>query len=422
MNWSNLTLAANEIFLLVHKVNDHHNNTVWKGREYMALELLAEIMNFEIKVKPSRTVSAIINGTATGVLGMVAYGEADVGAGALTTSLDREKYIDYSPAIKELSYVIISDKPDMGVGYFSFSKPFRSVVWGLLIASLPISAFLLFIIHKSSKYFQITDTKKSYLWEVTKILLWDTTKMGSGPHVPLPIKVYMGIYMLAITIIVNIYLSELTSFITVEPYKWPPMESLEQLQNSHLKWLVRDSSTIRDLFKGNEIMTQKRISTNVTLLTESMFVALQLILDNPNTYVYIQPLIAIKTAIQMQYMDTEENHGFHFGKHPVSSSYNTFYLRKGAIYNNDLKLNIIKLTENGLIPQIFLREENKFLVQMRKFAKKRNRITKQLLKERVRMKHLLGSYVFITLGYSVSFAVLTWEIIWFKFGALMRKM
>ena len=123
-------LAANEIQFLVHKKGkDPDGQTVWGGKEYLSLELVGDLMNFEIKVKPSRTGSAIINGTATGVLGMVAYGEADVGAGALTTSLDREKYIDYSPAIKELSYIIITDKPEIGMGLFSFIEPFRPAVF-----------------------------------------------------------------------------------------------------------------------------------------------------------------------------------------------------------------------------------------------------------------------------------------------------
>ena len=68
-----LTLAANEFRNLVHKEGkDAQGKTVWGGKEYKSLELVGDLMNFEIKVKPSRTGSAIINGTATGVLGMVA--------------------------------------------------------------------------------------------------------------------------------------------------------------------------------------------------------------------------------------------------------------------------------------------------------------------------------------------------------------
>ena len=155
-----------------------------------------------------------------------------------------------------------------------------------------------------------------------KILLWDTTKVGSGAYGPT--KVYVGIYMFATTIIINIYLGELTSFITVEPHQWPPMESLEQFQNSHLKWLVRDTNTITDYFKGHEIMTRKRFNTNAVSLTEGMFIALQMIQNHPNTYAYIMDVTAVTFAIYIRFIDSEENHRFHFGKHPVTSSYNTF--------------------------------------------------------------------------------------------------
>ena len=412
MNGYNLTLAANEILTLVNRKKDRYNNTIWEGREYWSLKLVGEIMNFEINVKASKTVSAIADGKATGVLGMVAYGEADIGAGALTTGLDREKYVDYSPSINDLSYVIVTDEPEKGVGLFTVIHPFRPVVWGFLFASVPVSAFVLSIIHKSSKKFREIETRKSYFWEVTKILLWDSTKVGSGAYGST--KVYLGMYMLATMILINIYLGVLTSFITVEPNKWPPIESLEDLQKSHLKWLIRDSSTFWDYFEGNEIMTRKRVNTNVDPLVEAMLVALQTIQDNPNTYAYIQDLTAVTQVIGIQHMDYEGNHGFHFGKHPVISNYNTFYLRKEAIYKKDFMLNIIKLTENGMIPQIYLREKNKFTAQMRKLAKQENRSPKEKSKEGVQMKHMTGSFMIITLCYCLSLVALTGEILWFN--------
>ena len=208
-------------------------------------------MNFDIKVVPSLIPSRIVNDTPIGILGAVANGEADVGGGALTIALDREKYIEYSPFINTNLDVIITDLPEKGLKMFSFIQAFPLNIWLPLLSTIPVTASILYIIYHVLKEFNEAGHyyETSYIWEVTKILLWDSTKVGFDDYIST--KINVGIYMLATSLLINIYFGEYTSFITARPFKHPPIDSLNQLENSELKWLLRQSNPIQGYFKNN---------------------------------------------------------------------------------------------------------------------------------------------------------------------------
>ena len=69
---------------------------------------------------------------------------------------------------------------------------------------------------------------------MSKILMWDTTAIKNPPGV---MMLFLTAYMLMSFIIISIYMGILISFMTKEPFKWKPIESLDELKVPTLKWL-----------------------------------------------------------------------------------------------------------------------------------------------------------------------------------------
>ena len=82
------------------------------------------------------------------------------------------------------------------------------------------------------------------VWEISKIIMWDTMRIrpcSTGTYI------LVGSYMLTTFIIVNEYLGAMTSLITATPYKWTPINSLEDFKESNLLWLGNNKTATTKL-------------------------------------------------------------------------------------------------------------------------------------------------------------------------------
>ena len=386
---------------------DNLGNTLWTGSEYNTLLLLGEIMNFKLKVHPLPSWGKVENGIATGVLGMVAYDKSDIGGGGLNVNGNRHKYVGYSPPIWPSKEVIITSKPPRGLKLFSFVQPFRPNVWLLFLISFPLSCLVLFTFNRCLKPAELAQSFSSYLWQVGQILLWDKTKVRGDK--PFSETIYLGIYMVSTMILINIYLGVLTSFITLEPYKWPPVNSLEELEKSDLNWLTRDTVAIAEYLKDNEIMLKKKVDIPAEGILAAIVYALQKINDNPNRFAYIKAEVASKIVMASQFSDIEENHNFHFSREPVREIYNLFYLRKSAPHNRAIVLNLLKMTEHGILEHFNQKALEAFLTTARAMNKKQSRLPEKKQIDNVQFKHFRGTFLLFLMGYAISLIALALE-------------
>ena len=384
-------------------------------REYAILANVGKVMNFGIKVTPTFIPPELINGEAYGLLKMIAYGEADIGGGAQTIAVDRDKFIEYTPFINTLVDAIVTYEPERGLKMFSFVEAFPLNIWIPLLCTVPISALLLHIIYKIMKKFNKSKSKTSYFWEVTKILLWDSTTVGFDDFIST--KIYVGIYMMITSLLINIYLGELTSFITSEPYKWDPIDSLNQFENSNFNWLLRKSNPIQGYFENNPAMTKKITFTNATNILDGIRQALERIQRNPSQYGYIMDVSAVQLTLAAMFSDRDRNHNFHFSKEPVRETHNVFYLKKHAIFNKALTLNMMRLTDYGIIAILNRKALRRFSAYSAAIAKAQNRPPGKKKEDGVRLKHMAGSFVFTAIGYSLAFVALLVEKLCFKYRA-----
>ena len=140
---------------------------------------------------------------------------------------------DFSAYEFSYSYVIISVKPPKGVQWYAFSQPFPLLLWVCIIATIPIVGtglyFLKYLQKKSCKIDTCHLSPGDCIWNIVKITCWDTAFIKN----PLASEcLLVSSYLLANTVIVNGYIGVLCSFMTAPTYLHPPIESIQDLEES----------------------------------------------------------------------------------------------------------------------------------------------------------------------------------------------
>ena len=386
---------------------DSKGNQLYSGSEYVILSLTGQMMNFKIKLVYAPKSKFLVT---AGMLKSVSSGKADLAAGGIGFGPGRDKFIEYSPTIFAGKYKIVTDKPPKELRFFSFIQPFTWQIWVGLIVPIPIAALILCLVEKFRVPQTLKDERKTYwfwLWEVSKLTLWDTTAitMPSARMICL-----LGTFMMSIQILIVMYLGELTSFMKSEPYKWDPINTLNQLENSHLKWLTRNGTTIEALLSANPKMAAKKelITTQIPGRTALYKAYLGKMLEEPNTYAIVQVDKVFEAAIALLFADANGNHMFFIGSETVVERQNLFWLQKNAVYNKALIFNILKLQEMGIIQFLSTKHQDEFLKAARKYSRKQNRPLEPVADNVVKLKHMKGS--FVALGFSYGFCLLVFAI------------
>ncbi|XP_071096989.1 probable glutamate receptor [Haliotis cracherodii] len=137
---------------------------------FRVLKLLAEAMNFSYKVIPPREDDwgKNINGSWTGVFGMLQRREADLAADMLTLHIDRFEVSDYIlPTIGETKQMIMYKKEDVidEDNLLILLRPFQSYVFCMfgvsLISCIIILSFILLIHNKGEFNYHVTSKDKN---------------------------------------------------------------------------------------------------------------------------------------------------------------------------------------------------------------------------------------------------------------------
>ena len=222
--------------------------------------------------------------------------------------------------------------------------------------------------------------------------------------------------MFMISLLIHNYLGILTSFMSLEPFKWQPINSLKEFEESDLKWLVRETNPIIKYFQNSQIMNDKMVTYNITSTFDSVVFAMQKINDNPNMFAYINANVALKLVASLRFADIDGNHEFHAGEKPVRETNSFYYLQKHAVYNEDLALNMLKLTQHGILHYLELKSYDPFFINGRYLARKENRLPKKNRKEGIHMEQMTGSFILTVIGYVLSLVALVIEALWYKFN------
>ena len=372
-------------------------------------------MDFQLNIRPVREGGwgSIENNTITGLLGTVYYGKSDIGAGYVSSTSFRYKYVDFSASYRKNTLILISVKPLKGLNKFTaFLQPLSVAVWIVLFVSTVAASFALYLV-KSISIYEETCTFFGCTWQMMQIILWDKTNIKITTLGPFFIITF---YMLSTYVIVSEYMGSFTSFMAAEPSMWQPIDSLEDFANSNLQWFgAPGTAGYESLYSdrtlaprmANEVVDTKNIG-GVNQFTEFF----NEILDHPEKYVVVWMDGAAKAWIDLHFVDTAGNDAFHISKEGFGGMNIAFFMQKQAIYREKFNLNLLRLIQSGIVERIFDQVKFNFLKMGKARARDQGRIPVKKKENVLQLKHLISCFFVISILGSLTFVVFIAERVW----------
>ncbi|GFQ68143.1 lig_chan-Glu_bd domain-containing protein [Trichonephila clavata] len=202
--------------------NHTSSGTSVSGIEGKLLETLANALNFRYEiVSPDDgqwgTVKA--DGNWSGIIGMVAKGEADMGLSYLAITEGRSKVVDFTSPYYVIDRAFVTDQPGLLPKYAVFLYPFKLRVW--ILATIAFVMFPLML--------QMLISAKTYLTCCPSGLLRMATRRKS-----VEMSLISGTMLVSMTFFLFIYSSVLLSFLLV-PLREPGVRNFHELSDAVLE-------------------------------------------------------------------------------------------------------------------------------------------------------------------------------------------
>ncbi|GFX80963.1 lig_chan-Glu_bd domain-containing protein [Trichonephila clavipes] len=202
--------------------NRNSSGTSLSGIEGKLLETLASALNFRYEiVSPDDgqwgTMKA--DGNWSGIIGMVAKGEADMGLSYLAITENRNKVVDFSSPYYVIDRAFVTDQPGLLPKYAVFLYPFKLRVW--ILATVAFVMFPLIL--------RMLVSVKSCLTCCSYGLLRMAIRKESVEK-----SMVSGTMLVSLTFFLFIYSSVLLSFLLV-PLREPGVRNFHELSDAVLK-------------------------------------------------------------------------------------------------------------------------------------------------------------------------------------------
>ena len=400
---------------------DDYGRPNWGGWCFDFLDILAQYMDFK------RIVLDVNDGNANfkdrkfnEIEDFVADGKADMGLGTILATAKRYTKIDFSYPYKSLDIVITTDIPTKGFKVIDFFKRFR-IIFAILLYLIPFSLMTLYIIHRYSNTERRNTTWTASTWQIVRILLRD-----GSPIKPVSNVMYIFLWAYAFMCLC-IYISMVCTMISIfAEYRseWKQINSLEEFQESDLKWLGNDKDPDTRLLLTNRRMADKFVSTNATSIFKRHTVALQLIRDNPNTYMYPYLKLWTEAMVEQYYMDTNRTIPFYFGKTPIRSGNIVVFLQKGTAYQKPFDINIMKMEETGLTFKVYRGLKYYFNDLGYARAKREKRFPEDegpnYINRKIKLKHMIDMFRLMGMIYGACAVIFILEQFYFYTSYYLR--
>ncbi|BFZ02739.1 hypothetical protein BsWGS_05778 [Bradybaena similaris] len=307
------------------------------------LQELASRLNFTYEIiEDKRFGSPDLNGSWSGVVGMVMRGEVAFGIGALSISTEREKVIDFSIPFAEDGVGILTKKNKLdSSAMFRLFTPLQPVVWGFLAMLVICVSFILYIINRKSP-FQSEERLSffSCFWAILGPILNQGSefqpKSGSG-------KLVLGSWWVFTIVFVSTYTANMAAVLTVTIYDKPINSLAELAGQSEVRPVVRSGSHVNSLFKEATNNVYKRIwnlmetMPNITSGDEAL------------ALVRTQNFAYMSDRSQLEYIQQNNCESYMLADEIFNTGGMGIIVPKNAAFLNAMDLIIMKLQESGII-------------------------------------------------------------------------
>ncbi|XP_071096373.1 glutamate receptor ionotropic, kainate 5-like [Haliotis cracherodii] len=333
------------------------------GFSFRILELLAEAMNFSYRVIPPREDEwgQNINGSWTGVFGMLQRREADLASDILTIHSDRTAVADYLlPPIAETKQVIMYKKEeDVDKDHLLiFLRPFRPyvfMIFGVSLITCIIFLSSIRLIHNKDQFnFNKCQTRAWTMQATTTTfeILGASLKQGSTIRSSRDSErvLVTGWWMLT-TVISAVYCGTIMAIFAVK-IENPPFSNMAELAARDDYKIGYDSTSITEnLFQNSrrsDVMAIKQRVQGLSTRDPDIFSSndtkhLQKVWDGKYAYISGLLLTAISNVnCKLKVIDTK------FGR-----AFLAFYLPKTSPFRQDFQKSMYHLSDSGILQRTF---------------------------------------------------------------------
>ncbi|KAI0218530.1 Glutamate receptor 1 [Lamellibrachia satsuma] len=268
-------------------------------------EMVAGIVGFDYiirLVKDKKYGSRLDDGNWNGMVGELSRGEADLAVAPLTTTLMRERLIDFSKPFMSLGISIMIKKPEkQKPGVFSFMDPLSYEIWLYVILAYVGVSVVLFVVSRFSPYeWQIEDsvngptftndfTILNSLWFALGAIMQQgcdiSPRSMSG-------RIVGGVWWFCTLILISSYTANLAAFLTVERML-TPIESADDLaKQTAIQYGTLSAGSTQNFFRKSEIPVYQRMwafmqSAQPSVFVEKTALGVQKVKDSKGKYAFL---------------------------------------------------------------------------------------------------------------------------------------
>ncbi|XP_035227517.1 glutamate receptor ionotropic, kainate 5-like [Stegodyphus dumicola] len=172
-------------------------------------------------------------GNWTGMIGMMCRKEMDMALGWVATTYARHQVVDFSFPYLVDANIFVTASPQLLQKDFAFVDPFQTMVWALLLFSIPLSSITLTLL---TEYGVLSNRKERNFWKTwlkeTETLLIMFLSQGSYRlYRNRIVRFFLTIWSICKLILVFSYTSTLLSFLMV-PAVERPLRTVQELRDA----------------------------------------------------------------------------------------------------------------------------------------------------------------------------------------------
>ena len=159
----------------------------------------------------------------------------DMAGGDFIASHKVNKYADITaPTFYQSGANIVSVEPLKGFSWNAVLKPFKWYLWMVILLTICLSGCALYLIRKYTKKPDKQAAWNSCLWDVIVITCWDVIRSKQPRWC---IILLLSSYMVGNFFLISEYMSSFTALMVSKSYISPPINNVQQLWASEMKWL-----------------------------------------------------------------------------------------------------------------------------------------------------------------------------------------
>ncbi|XP_043279268.1 uncharacterized protein [Venturia canescens] len=393
-------------------------NDRYEGFAIDIIHEISKILNFNYTFIECQDYGDVDNVTkrATGMIGKLVRGEADLAITDFTITSKRENLVDFTMPFMNLGISILYRKPTKAApSLFSFLSPFSNNVWLYLMVAYVVCSFLLFIIGRMSPkewtnpYPCIGEPEQLYNQFTLKNSFWFMAGalMQQGSEIaPIGIstRTLASSWWFFTLLIISSYTANLAAFLVVET-NVKIIRSAQDLANMNgaIKYGAKKNGATWEFFSNNDspmyAKMHEYMQNNPDVMTSSNNEGVSRALDNNQNYAFLMESSSIEYITQRkcnltQIGDLLDNKGYGIA------------MPKNAEYRKKFSDAVLHLSEKGVLRKL----------KTKWWEQKNNGGAcdgdQSASASKLTLDHVGGVFLVLGLGVAFSMIFALWEFAW----------